>query len=275
MANYRKFVVGHKQGRLTVIEIDRPNKLVTVQCGCGNRKLLSLSAAYRAQSCGCLKGGAGKLTSQALAEIGVGSLHPAYRAWQYHQPKYPDSEFRTFEEFWTTMGPTWFEGARLKVLIRARGLSPGNVKWLSKGEMARVDEPKSPFPPGERVGKLTYVTEEGHVLIAKCDCGGYALTDRPTWESRTIQHCRHCMGANLDLVALWTAQQWHPGWKHLPAMQSFAEWVKMIQSNPNYLPSLLPVRIRDSEGWTPENLGFKLPSDTSRVLDLSGFLLDR
>jgi hypothetical protein len=273
MEDRRKFVVGLKQGRLTVLDIDRASGLVTVQCGCGNRKLLSLKAAYRAQSCGCLKGNAS--VSPATKGTNIGALHPAYRAWYYHSPKYPDSEFRNFTEFWNAMEPTWFEGARLKVLIRARGLSPGNVKWISKGEVAKVDEPKTPFPPGERVGKLTYVTEEGHVLIAKCDCGGYALTDRPTWESRSIQHCKHCMDANLDLVVLWNTQRWHPDVKHLPAMQSLAEWLRMIQSNSNYLPSLLPVRIRDSEGWTPENLGFMLPKDTSRILDLSRFLLGR
>jgi hypothetical protein len=254
---------------LTVLDIDRAAGLVTVQCGCGNRKLLSLKAAYRAQSCGCLKGNAS--VSPATKGTNIGALHPAYRAWYYHSPKYPDSEFQNFTEFWNAMEPTWFEGARLKVLIRSRGLSPGNVKWLSKGEMARVDEPKSPFPPGERVGKLTYVTEEGYTVIAKCDCGGYVLTDRPTWESRSIQDCKHCLGANLDLFALWTTQRWHPGWKNLPVMQSLAEWIKMIQNHPDYLPSLLPQRIEPSLGWTPENLCFKLPKGTSRNLDLSGF----
>lgn len=142
---------GDRYARLTVVEeVEQQNgrRRVRFCCDCGNEKIALLENVRtgRTTSCGCY-------LMEVSTKHGMKG-HPGYESWrnmiartteggsaQRNRPNYVgvshDPAWDSFEQFWSDMGPTWFDGAVLGRYGDRGDYTPSNCRWITKAENNR------------------------------------------------------------------------------------------------------------------------------------------
>jgi len=151
-------LIGNKFNRLTIIGLDHigPNyqKFILVECECGNKKIIPLSAIKNgsSRSCGCLqKEIASSTLRNYLLKHGKSKSHPEYKVWKSMRSRCSDKKDKryggrgirvcrrwgNFELFLKDVGHRPSKKHSLE-RIRVNGdYKPSNCRWATDYEQRR------------------------------------------------------------------------------------------------------------------------------------------
>lgn len=159
MHHRAKDLTGQTLGYLTAIRYsgsDGRRSMWEILCVCGQTKLMDASEFTKQQkkgiqaSCGCMRRAS---ISSKNTKHGM-SRHPAYAVWRsmLDRCRLPSHKVweryggrgikvctswqRSFDAFWTDMGPTYLRGLTLERTNNSKGYSPANCVWASRKQQA-------------------------------------------------------------------------------------------------------------------------------------------
>lgn len=148
----RNDLVGVRFGCLVAQSIESCDKVHTYWkclCVCGRSHTASRNALKRGltKSCGCQKG---RFLSEKNATHGK-SRHPAYKCFigmkrrcadtkhkmhKFYASKGIQVKWKSFEDFWDDMGPTWRRGLSIDRVNNDGHYEKGNCRWATAREQA-------------------------------------------------------------------------------------------------------------------------------------------